>query len=184
MIQNRFNMFLRAPEVETPAGGEAAPEQQAAPDTGAKSEQEKANAPPAKPGLLDQVKASLQDKGGLLARAESAEAKVKTLEGEIAQVRADLATVTGERDTARGELAEIGRAFEEAKAGAKTVERQAAAVVAKNLGVETQDLPERQQEGSTLEALRAKLEKATDEQEIFRISQQIDAEEAKAARID
>lgn len=192
MIHNRFNMFLRAPEAEKPGGGAAAPEKQAAPENGgADNQQAQPNAPPEKqeggqqqPSIIQKVAAAMKDKGSLLAerdaavtRAETAEAQVKTLQGQLATANAELGRLTKER-------ADIEAALNGEQAKNTTVEKQAAAIVARETGVDTAELPDRQQEGNAIAALYAQLDACTDPKEITRISRKIDAAEAKALKGD
>jgi len=130
--------------------------------------------------MLQQIRATMQDKGAILAERDQANARALQAETSLATAQQELAMLRAENQTLKTERAEIEKALAGEQAQNKDVERQVATTVATTMGVDPKALPKQEQDGgSTLDALNAKLEAATDPKEIFRINAQINAELAK-----
>lgn len=130
-----------------------------------------------KPGLLENIRASLASKTTLLADVAAATSRADTAETALAAANTELTALRLQVKTLSDERAGIVKALDDAKAANTSTEEAAAGLVA-SMGFDAAALPASEPAGNSLEALEMKLGAETDPKEIVRLNQQLEARKA------
>ncbi len=170
------NRFLRSAEPEALGGGGSVAAPAETPAAAAAPAAEEAKPP----GLLEQVRASLQSKGTLLADRSAALTRAELAEGQLEGAQAELTTLRAENATLKAERDEISALLSTAKAEKQEVDLATAVQVA-GLGFDAAALPAAEvAPAETRAGLVAQIEKETDNNKRWELTERLEALNAES----
>lgn len=175
-MKPKFQLLPTEAATELASGGEAAaetaaPQAPAAEETSAPA----ASAEPRKPSFLENIAASVKDKGSLLAENKDLAARLATAETEVADLRSQLSTLNSQLENLTTERAEAQRLLDQAAAEKQSVEAKAADIVSTEIGFKAEELPSGVKAGETKEELQAELATCTDMKRRWDIAAKLNA---------